>query len=291
MHLFDQDILLSPTAENAYTTTVAANWSINGTPDGGYLMALMARAALEHSDKRALSILTANFILRSEPGAAELMLENMGASRRFDRWQVKLLQEGQEKVRSMVTLVNPQVDQAGSRYESEMPTVASTGRCIKFGEMSGYTLFDHMDVLLDPGCAEWITGRLDKKSELRGWIKFKDDRPFDPPALLLIADAFPPPIFVSQGMVAWVPTLEMTVNIRNRPKTRWLKCVFRSRYLNGGMVEEDGEIWDETGELVAISRQVAQYRKAWSKRATCRGRMADAKTPKLKEGQKKVIRY
>ena len=127
--------------------------------------------------------------------------------------------------------------------------------------MPGYTLFDNMDVLLDPGCAGWITGNLADRSELKGWIKFKDDRPFDQPALMLIADSFPPPVFVSQGMVAWVPTLEMSVNIRNLPDTRWLKCVFRSRFLNGGMVEEDGEIWDETGELVALSRQVAQFRK------------------------------
>lgn len=148
------------------------------------------------------------------------------------------------------------------RYEADQPEVAPVESCIKFGEMPGYTLFDHMDVLLDPGCAGWITGDLAERSELRGWVKFKDERPFDAPALMLIADAFPPPIFVSQGMVAWVPTLELAVNIRNLPGTRWLKCVFSSRFLNGGMVEEDGEIWDETGELVAISRQVAQYRRA-----------------------------
>jgi len=128
--------------------------------------------------------------------------------------------------------------------------------------MPGYSLFDNMDVLLDPDCAGWTTGKLGDRSELRGWIKFKDDRPFDEPALLLAADAFPPPVFATQGMVAWVPTLEMSVNIRNRPQTRWLKCVFRTRFLNGGMVEEDGELWDEDGELTAISRQVAQYRKA-----------------------------
>jgi hypothetical protein len=262
MHLFDQDIRIIPVDDKSYKTTVAGNWSINGTPDGGYLMALLARAAMERSDKRGLSVLTANFIARSEPGPAALIVEKMGATRNFDRWQVSLVQGEVETLRSMVTLTDPSPGQAGRRYEKAAPVLATAETCIKFGQMPGYTLFENMDVLLDPNCSGWIAGDLAERSELRGWIKFTDDRPFDPPALMLIADAFPPPIFVSQGMVAWVPTIEMSVNIRNLPATRWLKCVFRSRFLNGGMVEEDGEIWDEAGELVAISRQVAQFRKA-----------------------------
>ena len=262
MHVFDRDIRITPGDDNRYKATVAGNWSINGTPDGGYLMALLAAAAMERSEKRGVSVLTANFIARSKPGPAELIVEKMGATRNFDRWQVSLIQEEAEKLRSMVTLMNPSPGQAGRRYETTAPVLPPVETCIKFGEMPGYTLFDNLDVLLDPGCTGWIAGDLAERSELRGWIKFKDDRPFDPPALMLIADAFPPPIFVSQGMVAWVPTIELSVNIRNRPATRWLRCVFRSRFLNGGMVEEDGEIWDEDGELAAISRQVAQYRKA-----------------------------
>jgi hypothetical protein len=59
-----------------------------------------------------------------------------------------------------------------------------------------------------------------------------------------------------------VPTIEFSVNIRNAPKTTWLKCVFRTRFVNCGLMEEDGEVWDESGELLAISRQIAQFRKA-----------------------------
>ena len=97
-------------------------------------------------------------------------------------------------------------------------------------------------------------------SEIRGWIKFKNDRPFDILSILLFADSFPPAVLTSQGMVAWVPTLEFSVNIRNIPTTKWLKCIFRTRFITCGLLEEDGEIWDEAGRLIAISRQIAQYR-------------------------------
>ena len=82
----------------------------------------------------------------------------------------------------------------------------------------------------------------------------------DTASILLVADSFPPAVLTSQGMVAWVPTLEFSVNIRNIPTTKWLKCIFRTRFITCGLLEEDGEIWDEACRLIAISRQIAQYR-------------------------------
>jgi len=262
MHAFDEDIQLRLDGAGCFQATVSNRWSINETPDGGYLMALLAGAALETSLKSGLSILTANFIARSQAGPAEIVTGHMGASRHFDRRQVSLFQEGVETIRSMVTLSDGAPDGTDACYEKAAPVLAPPSDCVQFGQMPGYTLLDNLDVRLDPDCVGWTTGQLGNRAELRGWLKFKDDRAFDTSALVLAADAFPPPVFVTQGMVAWVPTLEMSVNIRNLAQTRWLKCVFRTRFLNGGMVEEDGEIWDEVGELLAISRQVAQYRKA-----------------------------
>jgi acyl-CoA thioesterase len=106
-----------------------------------------------------------------------------------------------------------------------------------------------------------MQGALSDKSEQKGWIKFKDNRPHDIFSVLLMADSFPPPVLASQGMIEWVPTIELSVNIRNIPETRWLKCIFRTRFITCGLLESDGEVWDEQGSLVAISRQIAQFRK------------------------------
>ena len=59
--------------------------------------------------------------------------------------------------------------------------------------------------------------------------------------------------------VAFVETHEHvpTVHIRNPPPSGWLKCRFCTRYITGGLLEEDGEIRDEEGNLVAQSRQLA----------------------------------
>ena len=55
-----------------------------------------------------------------------------------------------------------------------------------------------------------------------GWIRFADERPVDAAALTLFADAFPPPLFALVGRIGWVPTIELTVQVRRRPVDGWV---------------------------------------------------------------------
>jgi hypothetical protein len=145
-------------------------------------------------------------------------------------------------------------------YETGPPVVADIDRCIQIPVMPEYTLFDHIDLRLDPECAGWITGRPAERSEHKGYVTFRSPRPLDIPAVLLFADTFPPCVWATQGMHTWVPTIEFSVNIRKIPETETLKGIFRTRFISCGLVEEDGELWDEDGHLVALSRQIAKYR-------------------------------
>jgi hypothetical protein len=75
-------------------------------------------------------------------------------------------------------------------------------------------------------------------------------------AMLLATDAFPPAIFNVMGTPGWVPTVELTAHVRANPAPGPLRCVFSSRFVQGGMFEEDGELWDSRGVLVCQSRQI-----------------------------------
>ena len=261
MHLFDQDISLTKKSPDIFETKISNNWSINGNPNGGYLLAILANAMQQKSNRDSVTICTATYLSKTTPGKADLALENIGRTKNLDRWEAKLVQIGNEKIRVIGTFSDIEINRNDKRYEKSAPDLAPKENCMRIPPMGEYTVYDNMDVRLDPGCAGWFTGSLIDISEHKGWIKFQNDRPFDAVSLLLAADAFPPPVFTSQGMVAWVPTIEFSVNIRNIPKTPWLKCIFRTHFINNGILEEDGEIWDEDNELVAISRQIAQFKK------------------------------
>jgi hypothetical protein len=47
MHQFDKDILFEPREPFSFSGYITENWSINGVPNGGYLMAILAKAMLQ----------------------------------------------------------------------------------------------------------------------------------------------------------------------------------------------------------------------------------------------------
>lgn len=262
MHRFDQDILLTEKESLIFSGKVSGHWSINGIPNGGYLMSLLLRALLTESKKRATPILTANYISRCVPGELEIHVEELVRSNSFSRYQAKLIQKGKERIRMLGTFAGETDECFIRRYEASPPHLSSKESCISIPELPRYTLFRNLDIRLDPHCAGWMQNQMSDQSQLAGWISFKENRSFDTLSIPLVADAFPPAVFASQGPIAWVPTIEFSVNIRNPPSSKWLQCVFRTRFVDCGLVEEDGEIWDDEGGLVAVSRQIAQFRKS-----------------------------
>ena len=268
--LFDRDIQLtvcqSPEQELADFGQVSDNFLVNGVPNGGYLMAMMANAALSHSERQAPVSMTANFLRRSVPGEMAFKHELMNRSGQFDRLEIKALQknkDGDEKeaIRAFVTLMDEFPGDGELRYERPEPEVLPRDECQRMLPFPNYSIFRNVISLMEPSSFGWMKDEPSERSEHKGWIRLADERPWDALSLILASDAFPPPVLASQGMVAWVPTIELSVQLRKIPISRWLKCVFRSNYITDGLVEEDGEIWDEEGHLVAISRQLAQFKR------------------------------
>ncbi len=261
MNMFDEDVAVVETGAGVFEGTVSGNWSVNGNPNGGYLMAILAGAMTARSEKKSTPIVTANYIARCVPGKVEVRLEEVSRTAQFNRYDARLLQDGKEKIRALGTWAVEKNDCAMERYETGAPELAPVASCVQIPEIPLYTLFHNLDMRLDPASALWIQGKTAEKSEQKGWVKFRDGRRYDLLSLFLIADSIPPAIFVSQGPAAWVPTIELSTNIRNMPQTEWLRFSLRTRFVTCGLLEADGEVWDDAGNLVSISRQIAQIRK------------------------------
>ena len=75
--------------------------------------------------------------------------------------------------------------------------------------------------------------------------------------LALAVDALPPVIF-GITKAGWSPTVELTWHMRALPAPGLLRLAARSRHVSGGWFDEESEVWDSAGRLVAQSRQIAR---------------------------------
>ncbi|MGZ6764622.1 MAG: thioesterase family protein, partial [Nocardioides sp.] len=118
-------------------------------------------------------------------------------------------------------------------------------------------LMDRFDMRFHPDHIGWAVGQPLGEGVMSAWFQLAGGREPDPISLLTVVDALPPVTF-NLGMPGWAPTLELTAHVRAKPAPGWLKVRHVTRNMAGGMFEEDCEVWDSTGRLVAQSRQLAR---------------------------------
>ena len=249
-----------------WAAEVDAGWTVVGRPNGGYLRALVARAGVEAAGQPHPLAVSAHFLSPADPGPAELEVHRLRTGRSLSTTRVTLSQEGQARLEALVTAgrIDPEAAPGWQRSggPAGLPPVED---CVPGRpEMPGgqrANLLDHLDLRIDPATAGWIAGRPGGRLDMRGWVRFSDGRAADPLALLQVVDALPPSSF-ELGLASWAPTVELTVYLRGVPAPGWLACVVRGQLWQGGWFDEEAEVWDSAGRLVAQSRQFAGARPA-----------------------------
>jgi hypothetical protein len=247
-----------------FAAEVDPGWAVAGRPNGGYLLALVTRAALEAVEQPHPLAVSAHFLAPAEPGAVELEARRLRAGGRLSTARVTLVQEGQARLEALVTAGRIDPDAApGWRRAGGPAGLPPVEACVPARpELPGgmrANLLDHIDLRIDPATAGWVAGRPGGRLEVRGWVRFSDGRAPDPLALLQVVDALPPSSF-DLGLPSWAPTVELTVYLRGLPVPGWLACVVTGQLWQGGWFDEEAEVWDSTGNLVAQSRQFAGAR-------------------------------
>lgn len=248
----------------AYTAEIDPLWTIGGRPNGGYLLAIMARAALAADDEgdnphpHPLSA-SAVFITSPEVGPAQVTVEPLRRGRSASQVRARLSQDGRIRVEALFTL--GQLTGAEPDFDRSPPVDVSAPEECRLGLVDAGRGGLRLEILGQ------VEQRLDRRSlhdpafagDLRGWLNFPDDTPFDPLSLLYAVDAFPPSTLQMAGP-GWVPTLELTAYIRAIPAPGRLRIRQRAQVLAGGLVDQVCEVWDSRGRVVAQATQLAAVR-------------------------------
>ena len=246
-----------------YDCAVADGWDILGNANGGYLLAILGRAARLATGRADVVSASVHYLAPVAAGPARVRVELVRGGRRFATAMVSLSvrrgDEEREAARALLTLGDLDTDPGGpTRAFGAPPDVAAYESCpADDGGDWPVAIRSRIDCRLDPRDAGIRGERRNGEAVVRGWFRFVDDRPVDSLALLLICDAFPPAVFNTELPLGWVPTMDLSFQIRARPTGGPVMCSFRTRHLSNGLLEEDGEMWDQSGVLLALSRQLA----------------------------------
>jgi acyl-CoA thioesterase len=253
---FDADTRLEPAGDGAYDATVTDRWNaLGGGANGGYLLALCVQAlARELAPPDPLAI-SAFFLRPGATGPARLRTETARSGRRIATGEARLLQDDNEVVRAVASFTDLAAAHGPTDVRNAAPDLPPPEACLDMtggGSLPGLTITDRFEYRM-PQLPGWTQGKPSGEPRSEFWIRFKDGRAPDTIALPGIVDAAAP-VLLELGHTSI--TVELTVHVRGRPAPGWLACRVSTRHLIDGVHEEDFEIWDSQGRLVAQSRQL-----------------------------------
>src|SRR5210317_782289 len=249
-------------------------YSVGNTPHGGYLLALMNKALTSVMPHQSVINSNIYYLDRTEPEQAELHVEVMRTSRGTSMGQVKLMQN--DKLTCLCSALCSDFEhmKGYSGLSTPLPKIMHSVSKEDFKVMnyenfkigSTPTFIQQLDMSVHPDHAWWDRDISNNVAEARcsAYLELQGGSA-DTFVLSYLADILPPVVQNKYGSLGWVPTLALTCNIRQLPHTTSLFIDGLAKDISNGYFEQDCNIWDMDGNLVATSRQLAKILKSEEK--------------------------
>jgi acyl-CoA thioesterase len=255
---FDTDTAVERTDDNLFRARITDRWNTFAGPNGGYVLATATRALAEIAPMPDPFAVTGHFLRPAKPGDALIRTELIKRGRRHATAHARLTQDSKEVLVVVATFADLGNTKGRELGLSEPPALPEPDAATDpLGELDAALIPPiahrmHLRVGEVPGFAQ---GKPSGRPQFTAWMRFADGRAPDPLALIYFTDGMVPTVFEIGELVS--STVEMTVYVRALPAPGWLAMRVRTRHVIGGYHEEDAELWDSAGTLVAQSRQLA----------------------------------
>jgi acyl-CoA thioesterase len=254
MSRFARDTAVRRRDETTFDVDLDPGWSIGERPNGGYLLAILARAALEATGKPHPLAVSAHYLRAPSSGPAEVRAEVVRGGRRVSTARSTIWQGEKPFIDALVSCgeLHDAPVEWDDKTEPDMPPPEEC--MVAENPHIEITLFQNVELRVDPATAPFPEPN--GQPTMRFWFRLADGAAPDPLALLLAVDSGPPTVF-HLGKYGWAPTVELTVLLRGLPAPGWLKVEAHSTTVADGWFDETTTAWDSTGRLVAQARQLA----------------------------------
>ena len=274
MTIFDEATAVRRVAEGRYEVQpdprfalVAPGGTAPPAVNGGVLVATVLRAVLDTSPHPYPVATSAHFLRVPLLKPAEVEVTWLRQGRTAATARAAVIQDGQTALDTTVTTGNLPPGPAANgelSWTGEPPQLPPVEECVSLGPWPGTVGPDgtagyaaQVDMRLDPATTGWRHGQPAGVPEMRGYFGLQEERDPDAYLLALAVDGLPPVVF-GLGASGWSPTVELTWYMRAVPVPGPLRVATRCRHVSGGWFDEEAEVWDAAGQLVAQSRQLAR---------------------------------
>jgi hypothetical protein len=265
---FDVATAVTALGDGRYAVELDESYTVLGMPNGGYLLAVAARAAgahladggVEPPDCLGASVAYAR-AMACGPAVVHVVVDRRGA--RVSQVHAEIEQDGRTSVRALLSMGKlrggTDVRVAGAS-PVELPPLEECVAVPSSGPPgTGISIIDRVELRLDPATAWFDDPGRPRSPEVRAWVRLAGGRVADSPGLCFLADVLPPSTFPI-GSTGWVPTIQLTAYLKARPADGWLRARQYARSVMGGLLDQSCELWDANGVLVAAATQLAMVR-------------------------------
>jgi acyl-CoA thioesterase len=254
-------------SDHEWRVDLAERWNVGRNQNGGVLLATASDRLAEAVGQPHPFAVTGHYLAAAGAGPARVRATPVKPGRTYATATGELWQDERERVRVVGAYgdLSVRTAEGASPVLPPPPDLPARDACddlfdvltASVGERSLTRSLRNFEIRVHPD-GGWGAAATPSEPCLRGWVRFRGEDTVTPSMLLALADGFPPTI-LGHTEIGWLPTIELTVHVFAAPPADepWLRAELRTRSIVGGLLDEDGELWDASGRLVARFRQLA----------------------------------
>jgi acyl-coenzyme A thioesterase PaaI-like protein len=240
-------------------------WSALDVLQGGYLLAILGRAAGETvaHDPPHLSSASAVFLHAPQPGPATARIDVLRTGRSTTHLRGQLRQDNELTVEAHLILTTLGDDDPWWSGHDEVAPTDPDDCLVIPAEPPGVgfrvAMMDVVEERLDPSVLGFAAGQPSGRGIVAGHLRLRDGSDWDPLSLQVALDMGPPAHF-DLGMGGGAPTLQLSSHVRRLPAPGPIWFELRAEDVGDDRMTEQMKVWDSKRRLVGQATQLAAVR-------------------------------
>lgn len=249
------DTALTDRGGGTYELELSNRWMVPSGPNGGYLAAVLLRAAMAATDGMTPRALHVHFISALPVGPATVTTSMLRAGRSITTLDLTLT-AGERSIYARASF-GPGRDGVAFADSSPPPAPPPEGlEAEAWPEDDEFSCHLRYDMRFVEGGAHEFDH---ERAEALGWLRTQDHAPVDHLVLAALADSWPPPIARRRSSGVGAPTMDLTIHFRDPlpvPIDDFVLVHSRTRVASDGYADLDTDLWSRNGRLLATARQL-----------------------------------